>query len=159
MTFGDTARSPEASDNNVQVPNMILPVVLALRAHESTIPGAIFQGSTISETLLASANSAPLTSQIITLAPGLWEIEISMTSWFNYNKVSADFNGTAVIFNYQGVNRTLMKRYAATNLSATDFARYRLLLSAVGTLSLNSSTTGVGQALDAQAIVNAIRIL
>lgn len=162
MTVGDALRSAEVGDNNVTVPPLVMPIVAALR-QTSVIPFALrftlLEGSGFTESTLLQTNGPGLIQTMMTLGPGVWELEFNMSTVFNYTKVAADLNGASVTLTYQGNVLSLIKRFAILNLSSVDSAKFRFLFTSVAVLNQVIPVTGVGQTCESNCSMNAIRIL
>jgi len=162
LTLGQDRRIPQDDDAQVIIPASILPVVLALQTHKSDdaiVPTAAQSVSVIAGTTLTQAPSAAeAQSDIIILAPGLWELELTLSSWFNFTPAAPATRGASIVMLYQATTMFLLDRWTQSG-SFTDFNRLRFLLSSQAIVSLIAGATGAAQNNSSRAIVNAIRIL
>jgi hypothetical protein len=161
LTQGAPRRLPESDDTDMHVPNTIMPVVLALQTHKFFATGsvAVLQGSAFVSQDVSRLNQAAVSVALLTLGIGLWELELNLTTQFDYVGAVGTLNGAKISSSdAQGTTVNLISRLAAIG-TFTDFNRMRFLLNQTCTLNLDVSITGAAQHLDARASVNCIRIL
>lgn len=160
LAVGTDRRTMEQGDAQVVIPNVVLPIVLNLRptfiAVNTTtkIEGSILL--TFQQTQLASVAGSTLNVQ--TLAKGLWELEMSLSSLYSYAVTVAANRSLQAILSYQGQTSTLMTRFPTIG-SFVDLARFRLLLTSDATIQMIQPTTGVSETFIYHLNANCIRIL
>jgi hypothetical protein len=161
LTVGSDRRIPQDGDAQIQVPPSVLPVVLALRktTFKNSFGNAVPVSSLLVQADVSRVNQAALTQTLTTLAVGLWELELTLATQFNYLSAVGTLNGAHIqLVDAVGTTIRLLSRFANVG-TFTDFNRVRLLFDQQATLNLEANLTGVGQNLDARACVNCIRIL
>jgi hypothetical protein len=160
LAIGTDRRSLEQSDAQLSVPNIRLPVLLALETHQGT-PGAsiVTRQSYLFTQVISRTNQAALSLGMGILGKGLWEMEMTLSSWFNFSTTVGANLGVELQLTYKNNTYDLLRRLALLNQTFTDFNRLRLLLEEDSQISVKAEITGVGQSLDAIATVNAIRVL
>lgn len=161
LAVGQDRRLMQEGDAQVVIPPTILPVVLALQPL-AAMPG---QNDTPVTSFLyhrefsTPQNTGAAETRICILSKGLWELELSIASWFNYAMILATPSFVSFTLDYQGTNLiTLLKRYA-TSGSFTDYNRLRILLQSDADINAENPVTGVGQNCVSDFTLNAIRIL
>lgn len=162
LTQGDEARIPTADDATLILPPVLQPVVLALR---STVlltqpPNPTLSGSAMFDFFQARVNGVATTSSMVTLPKGLWELELSMATSFDYTPVPPLTNLSPVEIQLSNSLSTIVivSRFPAIG-SHQDFNRLRLLLLEPTSLNLFVPLTGVTDDLAVQLSCNCIRIL
>jgi len=159
LTIGVDKRIPVDGDAQVQVPALVMPVCLMIQPTRVSSAAGVETTSHLAESLLTRAASLPSTSTTVTtLAAGLWELELSLASWFDFQNTVGLFLRNVIELSYQGFTITLVARLVAPG-SFTDYQRLRLLLSSNAGIIHRVPATGVAQTLDSEMMVNAIRIL
>lgn len=159
LTVGQDRRIPQDGDAQVEVPPMVLPVALMIHPTSFVVGGGIVQGSSIVDIFLTLTNGVAVQSNMFILAPGLWELELTLASVFNYNAPLGQADGAEITMEYQNSgNIQILERIAAIG-SFTDYNRLRVLLTSNAVIALLLDGNGVGQTVTARGTVNAIRIL
>lgn len=161
ITQGDFLRTPQENDASVVVPPTVLPVVLSLRPTIVNQPNSIDQdGSTLEWNFIARNNQAAASTPIIRIKAGLWELEVTCATWFNYTPTPplTSASDAGLSFQYEGITTPILARYPQTG-SFTDFNRLRILIKSVAEISLVYPATGAAEHLIIKGVVNAIRIL
>lgn len=159
LAQGQLRRIIENGDAQVTVPSVILPVLLQLQPTQVISDSAVvLQQSGIGGVMGTRTNQAAGSFGIMTVPPGLWEFEISLSSWFNFANVAGAFTGASIVLVYQGFTMRLLERLATAG-SFTDYNRLRMLLESQALVQMFIDATGPGQSVDGVAVVNAIRIL
>lgn len=150
---------PQDGDAQIYVPPALQPVTEILRPHSVllslTVPQVL---SFISETAVSRTNQAQATFTMGLLGPGLWDLEITLATWFNFASVAAGFNHVTVQFVIGALTTRMLAQFAVIG-AQTNRTKQRLLLRDNCTVQLNTTITGVGQSLDTLASLNAVRIL
>lgn len=160
LTLGQTSRVPTQDDTVVQVPPSIQPVVLSLVPHGvRQFPAVNFNSFFIDGQQGRAPSQALLTSDIATISPGVWELELTLMSWFDYNGAAQTFNHTGVVINYPiGTPITVLARRSSVG-SFTDFNRMRVLLTSNAIIQIQNPGTLAAQNNELIATINAIRII
>jgi len=160
LTMGADRRIPQDGDAQTQVPPIVNPVVLALKPTKFSNGGqSVISSSTLIDLSLVRNNQAAVNQPIHTLVPGLWELECSLTTQFDYAGAVGTLNGVAIMLrSVTGTQCRILQRLAAIG-TFVDYNRLRLLLVENVILSLDVGITGVGDHQDSRASINAIRIL
>lgn len=162
LTMGSDRRIPQSEDAQTQVPSVVIPVVLALKPTVIDNGGGnLIFTSTVSDVALSVApSSAASFSAIHILSPGLWELEMAMSSNFNFAMVAGTPGGCGIeLQDAITGGRTAVIFRSAFSGSAVDGARLRLLLVKQISLRMFFTATAVAQNIDFRAMVNCIRIL
>jgi hypothetical protein len=161
MTVGQERRIPQDGDNQLLIPPTLNGVFLGLRP--TSIGGA--QGAVpIRESFLVQQdlfrnNQAAVSQLLLTLPAGLFELEMTLSTQFDYAGAVGTANGATIqLTDALGNIVRMLSRFAAIG-TFVDYNRVRLLLRAASSLNLDVSITTVAQHLDVRAAVNAIRIL
>lgn len=159
LTIGQSGRRPTPDDAQVVVPPIISPVALTLMPHLDNVADTVeLNASAFYHTQVSRTNQAAIQQIIATLAPGLYELELSLSTFSSFSTAVGAFVGTAILLTFGTFQKAVLKRLAAGG-SFTDYNRLRVLLRQDATLALEIGVTGVGQSLDGSAHVNVIRIL
>lgn len=162
LTLGADSRIPEEGDAQVHVPASVLPVVLFLRPTVllNNPANPLLARSVLFHLFIARVNQAAVGTSLVQLVRGLWEIEISMASSFDYTPAPPIGNaaGVEVRLINSIVSTTALTRFPQIG-SFTDYTRYRVLFQETTTISLQVPLTGLTDDLAVQVSVNAIRIL
>lgn len=159
LTIGAPGRIPEESDAQVIVPGTIMPVAYSLRPHIGGFQSAVeLNESSMIETSNSRTNQAATTIAFALLGKGLWELECTLATVYNYVGTVAAFNGVALQITYGGQIRNTIKRLSAIG-SFVDRNNLKLLLLGQATLSLDLPLTGAGQSLDTVLMINCVRVL
>lgn len=103
-------------------------------------------------------NQAALTTAIMTLSKGLWEIQVALTSKFNWLVAPGTLGGVRIEMVYSGDTNTLIY-HLATIGTFTNYVVFNYLLNETAVLQFVTDITGVGQNSDARVSVNAVRRL
>lgn len=161
LTLGQDKRIPEQADSQTVVPASVIPVVLALRP--TNIPsggvGVTIVDSGMFSLDISRTNQAAVTQALVTLAPGLWELEMTLATQFDYAGAVGTLNGADIEFS-DSIGRTarVLSRFAQVG-TFSDFNRVRILPRNPLNVNLTVSITAVGQHLDARVFLNCIRII
>lgn len=158
LTVGADRRIPQEGDSQVIVPALVLPIALMAQPHSALNSSASFQGSGIIDVTSTLTNGAGIATTFMTLAPGLWELEINMASVFNFVGSVGTMNGAKTQLLYQTILNDLATLTAQIG-SQSIYVRWRLLLVSVATLIHALDTNTVGQTTTSSTTVSAIRIL
>jgi len=162
LALGTDRRILEAGDSQLSLPPSLIPVLLNLRPHvpTPTVATLVFQGSAILRgTEVANAPSTGQTAtNLLMLDKGLWEIEATMSSWFDYGGTAPAILGALLRISYQAVTCNLLHRFAAVG-AFVDYQRVRLLLTQSAQISMVNGATGVGQNNALSVTMNAIKVL
>ncbi len=159
LAIGTDRRIPEEGDTSLRIPSSILPVLLNAKRH--TVPALstdVMDVSFITENSQSLNNQGTTSSVCVSLARGLWELELILVSQFDFASAVAGFKMSDIILTFKGADRRLLSRMAAIG-SFTDYNRLRLLLDQTTTIKIRGSATALGEHLDQMAIINGIRIL
>ena len=162
LALGADRRIVEDGDAQLVIPSTIIPVLLNARPHSPapTLATTVFQGSVLArdaETINGPAQG-DTAFNLMLLDRGLWELEYSMASLFDFTTTPAGPSRNRLRITYQGITLDLLARYAQIG-SFNDFGRSRLLLSSSAQISQVVGFTGAGQNDLVHCSVNAIRIL
>lgn len=160
LAIGQERRRIENGDAQLSIPPVILPVLLGLQPHTVAVSSSVVQNqSVLAKQQTVRVNQAAITQTIITLGKGLWELEMTLATQFNYLGAVGTLNGSHLQLLYPGPTAiNLLERFAQIG-TFTDYNRMRLLLTQDVTLQLVMDITGVGQNMDASCTINCIRIL
>lgn len=162
LTLGDKLRVPQAGDSDVVVPAALTPVVLTARPHTitTTLPTTAIDDSFVTEISISRVNQISVLTQLIILAPGLWELDLSLASSFDYNPPPPLTFASMVRVELSSLFGTsaVLQRFPAIG-SFGDNYRMRLLLMNATTISLRVPATGLSDDLAVGLCVNATRIL
>lgn len=160
LTVGQDRRIPQDGDTQTIIPATVLPCVLSLKPMSpnplASTPN--LESAYRSTSVAIAPSSAAADVDIMTLAPGLYELELNMASWFDFTKTGAADSFCGIYLIYLNVNMLLLYRYATTG-SFNDYNRLRLLLKAQGTIGRRNGATAVAQNITFTTMINAIRIL
>ena len=162
LTLGQDRRVPQEGDAQTDVPPVINPVVLALRPTRLLTQPAnpTLTDSTLFDFFISRVNQVALTSTLVTLAKGLWELEMSVASIFDFNPVPPLTNASPVELSLTNslVTTVIGSRFPAIG-SFTDYNRLRILLLEPTAINLFVPLTGVTDDLSVQVSLNCIRII
>lgn len=160
LTLGQPQREPTSEDTVMLVPPVIQPVVASTFPHQENLN--VSTPFTSSFVIDAAQNRAPaqgqLTTLIATLAPGLWELELILASWFDYNTAAGVGNFNSILITFFGNQRQLLPRIAAIG-SFNDYNRVRILTRLDLPVSLRNADTLAAQNNSTRMSMNAIRLL
>lgn len=159
LTIGADRRIPNEDDSKVFIPATVQPVVLMLQPH-SAWPNisTIANGSAVGELANNITNAAGVDSILFTLPRGLWKLQITLASGFNWAATPPALSGATVSLLYQGFSLQLITRTAAIG-SFFDTLEMDFIFQSDAVLSLLLDTNGVAQTTTAKMIGNAIRVL
>ena len=161
LTVGQDRRIPADNDAQTFIPAQVSPVVLALQptVFDSTGGNPTYKNSVIINKSFAQNNAGAFSSDLITLAPGLWELEMTMATQFDFVGTVATLNGAAIrLIDTLATTVNVLKRIAAIG-TFTDYNRIRVLLRSATKINAFVGITTVAQHADADICVNAIRII
>lgn len=159
LTVGADRRIPSFGDGQTLIPPSIQPVVLALRPHTTPALGEVVSDSFVQSFLITRTNQAGVSTLINTLRPGLWELELTLSSWMNFSETAGLFARIDVEYIFPNATQVGLSRFCLINSSFVDFQRNRILLIRPMSINLRLPLTGVGQSIDALVTINAIRII
>jgi hypothetical protein len=165
LTVGADTRIVQDGDAQIVVPATVLPVVLALRPTR-LIPfggGELVNDSTLVNFFLSRVNLGSATNTVIQLSKGLWELELTMATVFDYLPVPpstgtspVEITLTDALISTQTV--VMLSRFPSIG-SWVDYNRLRVLLTATHRVQVFVPITGATDDLAVQLSLNAIRIL
>jgi len=162
LAVGTDRRIPEGGDAQLQIPPILLPVLLNLKPHNPspTATTSVFEGSALLRDVQTAnpPSTGATAANLMLLDAGVWELEMTMSSWFDYGGTAPAVVGAQLRISYQAVVINLMLRFAAVG-SFIDYNRVRLLLVSAGQISQVAGATGVGQNNAVLCTINAIKIL
>lgn len=158
MTFGSERRIPQDTDAQVEVPSRVNLVTQSMRLTQMPAIAQTMANSWFFSFFITRTNVAGVTTAIMTLLPGLWELEIMLATWSNFVEIAAANSRIDVEYVYSGNTQQALSRILTIN-SFTDIVRNRLLLNSNLVINLRVPLTGVAQTLEALLTVNAVRVL
>lgn len=158
MTSGDAKRIPESGDTQLTVPATVLPIVLALRPLTAIAVGAQIDDSAFISVVQSRSNVAALDQIIMTLNPGVWEIELQLAVNSNVPASLGTSIRTSIDYLYQGVTNPALSVMSGPFLNSL-FGRNRVLLTSPLSIVFHIVAVAVAQNIDSIASVNAIRII
>jgi len=162
LAIGTDRRIIEPSDAQLSLPPTLVPVLLNARPHSPapTNVTTVFQGSALSrDTSINQAPSSGATSvNVMMLDKGLWELEITLTTLFDYTTTPAIGSAAEWRIFLAGVTMQLLRRMAFIG-SFVDYNRVRLLLTSASQINLLAGATAAAQNSYTSGTVNAIKIL
>lgn len=157
IAVGVDRRIMEAGDAQVMLKpevDLEVPLMKATRTVRSTTTEQ--QESAFVHLSQTRTNQAALTTTIMTLAKGLWTVQISLSTKFNWSVAAATLAGVKAEMVYSGDTNTLLIHWANT-LSNHSQMEYSFLLIESAIIQLTTDVTGAAQTSDARCSVNAIR--
>lgn len=152
---------PEVGDAQVQVPSTVIPILQVMQPTNYFLSSnGNDAGSNITTLTLARNNQAAIASQLQLLPKGLYDIEVMLSSSFNFTPAGVPSLGASIRFGLgASANRgTLLAHYAAIGVQSSSM-RYRMLLLETIVFDLLVMITGAAENIGATATVNAVRIL
>jgi len=162
LAVGTDRRIPQAGDSQLELPPLLMPVLLNLKPHSPspTVTNALFEGSAILRDVQTSnpPSSAAAAANLMLLDQGVWELELTMSAWFDYGGTAPAVVGAQLRISYQSVVINLLLRFASVG-SFIDYNRVRLLLLSPAQLSQVAGATGVAQNNSVLCTINAIKVL
>lgn len=159
MAIGVDRRIMQEGDSQLLLPASIQSVALAIRPTTTgVLTNVVMQQSVFAEAALLLNNSAPATGNLFTLGAGLWELEMTLASKFDFSSAVGTLVSSDIAIVYRGAGRRLLSRLAEIG-SYTDYNRMRLLLDTQAVIQVRGGITALAEHMDLLAIVNAIRIL
>jgi len=162
LTLGADRRIVQDGDTQLVVPPVITPVVLSLRPTslvQQPVGPAIDDSRTF-HFFAARVNQAALSSPTVVLNKGLWELEFTMATSFDYTAAPplATLSGAEIQLGTALATVSLLTRFPQIG-SFTDFGRCRVLLREATTVFVFTPASGAAQNIAQKACVNAIRII
>jgi hypothetical protein len=165
LAIGTDRRTIEPGDMQVTLPPILYPTVPVVKTHlvAPSATNAKLQSSglfTISQT---RTNQVALSTGIVLLGQGLWDISIALATQFNYLGAVGTFNGVHVELVLLTIATIpLLERFASITVN-NDIITHRLLLnhkdSDLARIQITTDVTGVGQTADAKVTLNCVRLL
>jgi len=159
LGIGAGRRIIQDGDSQLLIPPTLLPVLLNIKRTVIPASNAIVNDqSCLGEATVTANNSATFTTNIIVLAAGLWELEMSLCTSFDYLTAAGAIGGADITLTYHAGSRRLLSRRASVG-TFVDYNRMRLLLDEQTTVGIRHWLTAVGEHADSVTVINAIRIL
>lgn len=160
LTLGHEGRQPQDGDNQLIVPNTVLPAVLAIQPTRVLgNPAVSNEQSLIAEISRFNVNQAASNDLIMTLPPGLFELEYWMSISSDFTVVpAAGVEGARILLVHGASTFALISRFFAVG-SFYDYGRARFLFQTTTSLEARVGVTLVAQNVRSRFTVNAIRIL
>jgi len=159
LTIGELKRRPTEGDGSFVIPPTLLPVALFSKPTYYFPTGTTLQTeSAIAELNSSRTNQLALTFNVLRLPPGLYELEFSIASAFNFVNLLAAPDVAFAIDPLNSLTVRVLARYAAVG-SFTDYNRLRILSREQFDITVRQEATGAGQTNTVLATVNAIRIV
>lgn len=161
LGIGAGRRIVEPGDSQQVVPNILLPILLGLRPHALTIVAtSIPDRSRIVSAYQSRTNQAAISTVVLNLPPGLYELELGMALASNFTHAFAtDADAILTLENSASGFQVFLIAVMASIGTISVSARYRILIHDACTVNMIIGLTGVGQSVDQRVTVNAIRIL
>lgn len=161
LAVGNDRRIVEEGDSQLSLPPVLIPVLLQSRVHNTRQAGSgTFQNSGVMVDV--SINQAPSTAAnnlaLVTLVPGLWELEMTLTTLFDYTTTPTLASYSSIEMGYQGQTVPLVRRMAFIG-SFVDYNRCRFLLNSQATLTMHVGTTIAAQNSFTSISLNMVRVL
>ena len=161
LAIGSDRRTVEKGDNEPVIPNSLLINIPSM--HQTLIANLgteVQRFSCLNIVETTRTNQAALDTTVMTLAAGLWEIYLSMTNAFNWAHVVGGGAGEVEIsVTTMGNDLTLLSEFAAIGTKGSFSRLYRFLFLNTAVIHHFIALTGVGQTTDANATVNAVKLL
>jgi len=152
---------PDNGDSTLQIPPLVFlqtePIAPLLRL--------VGSGGTAEQSILSSVtvlrNNQPSSGNIlVTLARGLYEIDVSLSARFNFTQVAASIHTQAEIRDPGGTSSSPLIGFFAQIGAFYAGRKFRVLLAVDGwSLRLNYNATGVAENLDANMTAVVTRLL
>lgn len=162
LTLGADRRIPQPEDARLVVPPIMTPVVLSLKPTriQDAFAGQITDSSLLTDFFVSRLNQVGTTFSIANLVPGLWEIELTMASFFDYTPAPPLVIGSPLrVIIFTATETVIVLARFPTAGSFTDFNRLRILTPVNVTVGCSVPTTGATDDLSVYVTLNAIRIL
>lgn len=159
MAVGVDRRVIESGDVQVFLKPEVRLTIPILKTTRSVRDSSIVQNeSAFLHVSQVRFNQAALTTPIMLLAKGLWTIQMTLTSKFDWAAAAGVLGGIKAEMVYSGDTNTLLFHIATIGLFVNQVT-YTYLLNEQATLQLTTDITGAAQHSDARVTVNAIRNL
>jgi len=161
LTVGADRRITESGDAQTVVPPTVLPAALVLKPTQFILQPAnpTVRDSTQIEFQISRNNQGNATSNVITLAPGIWELELSLSTQFDFVGGVGLMNGTSIkLTDAAATTIRIMERVANVG-TFLDYVRYRILVRQAVNVLLFVGATAVAEHMDVRLMGNFIRIL
>ena len=160
LAVGLDRRIIQDGDAQLVVPAQIVPILLNIRPTVISVDSNVIQqGSAFAD---VGGNQAASTLSrsldMLNLPKGLYELELTLATKFDFAQVVNLNNPVAIRIAYQSGFARMLCRYPAIGVF-NDSAKYRMLFSSPATIQLLFPDTAVAQNIDARAFINAIRVL
>lgn len=152
---------PDNGDGTLEIPPVILlatePIAPLLRLVGS---GATAEQSVISSVTVLRNNQAASGNILVTLARGLYEIDVSLSARFNFTQAATSIHTQAELRDPGGSTSNPLIGFFAQIGAFYAGRKFRVLLAADNwSLRLNYSATGVAENLDANMTAIVTRLL
>lgn len=161
LAQGTDRRIPQQGDAQVNLPNTIYPSVEIMQTTRS-LPSAAtpIQESSITESQRVNNNQAASQDVLITFPPGLYILEVHISSICNLmSPLTVADTGVRITLDFGSSSVTLLGLYQALN-SVQHFAMtYKVLLPVQAQLIHRVQVTPLGQTILSRASANVRRIL
>lgn len=160
LAVGVDRRTLQDGDAQLTIPPTVVPIVHNIRiTNMSADSTTVHQASALAEVVDSMGPSTTnRTTNVLLLQRGLWEIDCSLATKFDYNQALGTNSPTNIQIVYQSYTVRLLSRYPAIG-NFSDGRTYRLLLIQTATIRLFLPTTLAAQNQDAHVSVNAVRVL
>lgn len=157
---GTERRVIEAGDTSLTIPPVLQATYLPILQTQAANTGTEVQRfSSMSGNEVSRTNQAALDTTVLTLEKGLWRINFSCSSAFNWAHVVGTAVGEVEVYaNFDSGVQTLYASFA--RIGTHDFQR-ELTILALANFEIHHSIgiTGVGQTTDSMFQINASKIL
>lgn len=155
----------EPDDSQVSIPNTILPILnfqhVTLNPGNPTATDEQRDSTLLGRTIIRAPSLPQLDTQLLTLAKGLWELELMLTSIADFAATPANLAMVEVLMLYPLTGIVFHRLALVPNIIGgnTHYVNHRFLLNAPARLDLRTPATAVGQNVTGIVSLNCVRIL
>lgn len=161
LARGTERTIPQDGDAQVLLPAMLQPVVDSLLPHTIAVANTVTQRrSATANFQFTRTNLASLAAVVMILPPGLYDVNCHAALRTNYTLIGSAIPDFRIHLIEAGVSRFDMLLFLST-VGANQIlnTQNRLLLVSSSIIEFFINATGVGQTMDCNGSVNAVRIL
>jgi hypothetical protein len=158
LAVGTDRRLPQEGDAQLLVPPLLMPVLQNLKPHRITFAGTVRHSDSVLRSFFShNGGGGNVTSTILTLSKGLYELEFSLASVFTADAPSGTDHSASIEAVYLGLPIPVLFRFARVG-NYVDYNRMRFL--AVDDFTIqNRIQAAAGNDVTMRSVVNAIRVL
>lgn len=159
LGIGQAQRLVEPTDTNVRLLAAVQPQVESILPVQFADSGTTrMVNSAVIDSEITRTNQAASDVIILTLGPGLWDIDINLAVYFNWAHVAAGIENADVYAELGNRSFTMISAYAAAGSQQIN-RRMRMLIRENLVIHHEVGITGVAQTTDSVVFINAIKIL